>query len=466
MAPLGPLKPQNCRHPAVAWSEDDLWMERISLTRAMLQIQIYPMRSENKSKRSLRFITTDGVEYRIPSVTMYTQPLDTALWLGTLGFFALAVITIAFVSKDVKSVGWNILWLYGVLVDQVQAVPRGRIGGRAARILLVQILFLWFLLAYVMSDHYRAVLNVNYITGNELVPKWHRIDQLWNFTAIYITMGPCTSDAARGSIGQEKLFPWRSLYHACTLTSKAYCKGPEDEVACLLSAEREDLIWAGQGGLCATYVQYMNQNESQLGRMTPDCQKERINVLRSLSRRLKYIRLDQLGSTVPTNLSKPKTALIISEAEFGQKWKVFEMAMRKDSRLKFSHNLFSPEDNTLANRDSRLQLVSGMKDEYTKVVTDRLNSLLTTGVWDFWIHVNTWRQKEGRVDRHHAITDFVPLTLRHDGMHLLFIGVGILWGLSALTFFMVLIGERLRRCCKLTRKGKKALEAKRFWDAD
>ena len=100
----------------------------------------------------------------------------------------------------------------------------------------------------------------------------------------------------------------------------------------------------------------MSKNESELGPMPPECQLERIGILRSLNSRLKYIRVDRLSSIVHTKLSKPNTALLTSEALFGHKWEMFEAAMNKDSRLKFGHNLFSPEDNTIANRDSEVKV--------------------------------------------------------------------------------------------------------------
>ena len=112
--------------------------------------------------------------------------------------------------------------------------------------------------------------------------------------------------------------------------------------------------------------------------------------------------------------------------------------MKDDRRLKFSHNYFSPEDTTIANRDSRLQIVSGMRDKYTRVVIDRVNHLLSAGIWDLWLEVRMWREKSLKVDRY-TMPDFAALTLQHDGVHLLFLVLVALFGLGLVAFIAPLV---------------------------
>ena len=172
--------------------------------------------------------------------------------------------------------------------------------------------------------------------------------------------------------------------------------------------------------------------------MTANCQKERINTLRRLNGRLKYMPVDHLASYARNQLLQPKTALITTEAMLGVVWNEFEKAMGEEPGLKFSHNLFSPEDTTIARRDSRLQVAAGMKHEYIRVVTDRVENLLSTGIWDFWIDFGSWREKSWKIDPYY-VPDFVPLTLQHDGVYLLFVLTGILLALATITFAAALI---------------------------
>ena len=438
--PMDSIRMQNLRLPSVAWSEDDLWIERRAMTMDMLQIQVYPMRSENRSRRNLKFITADGVKYKIPSLAMYTQPLDTGLWLGSLGFFILAVKLIIIVGKRgegtsvARSAQWAVLWIYGAVLDQPLPVPRTQNVVRT--VFVAQVLSVTYLLAYVMTNHYKAVLNVNYIAGKELVPLWHRIDQLLNFTTLYVLMGPCTWKIAEEYAlidKDDEVLSNNNLHFGCTMSLNQCCKGMEDEVPSVLSDEKDDLVWAGRGGVCSSYVHYMQRNGRKLKPMTLECQKKRINTLRSLNHRLKYIPVDQLASYVRKDLSKPRTAVLTTEAGLGLLWKEFEKTMEEDRGIKFSHNLFSPVDSTIANRDSRLQIVSGMKEEYTRVVTARVHNLLLTGIWDFWIDFGSCREKLVTLERF-AVPDFAPLTMNHDGLFLLFVLTGILWGWSSIAF--------------------------------
>ena len=297
---MAPRIVDGMRSPVMTWSEDSVRMWKVSLANKMLQIQVYPMRSENRSGISLKFVTADGVDYKRPSLSMYTQPLDTDLWLGSLGFFALAVIMIATVSNVVegaspaKSAGWSVFWLYGAVIDQIQDVPRGQTT--TTRLLIARVLSITYLLAYVVTNHYKAALNVNYIAGNELVPLWHRIDQLLNFTVLYVPMGPCTWEIVReyAMVDQDdEVLSWGKLSSACDVGAKRYCEALEDKASCVLGDERDDLVFAGRGYVCSSYVQNMQRIQVKLKPMPADCQKKRINVLRALNRRLKYIPTDQ-----------------------------------------------------------------------------------------------------------------------------------------------------------------------------
>ena len=157
----------NLRSTAISWSEDDVWMERYTVNMAILQIQSYPMRSENRSRSNLKFITADGVQYKIPSLSMYSRPLATAVWLTLAGFFA-AVVILVLISSTKTQVGWRAkivrwswFWIYGAVVDQVQDVPRAHASIKRVE----QILFGALPLVSLLNNHYKAALSVDYMLG-------------------------------------------------------------------------------------------------------------------------------------------------------------------------------------------------------------------------------------------------------------------------------------------------------------
>ena len=151
------------RYPGIAWSEMDLWMERVTMAQHILQLQIYPIRSDNKSKTSLKFITSDGIKYNIPSLSMFMQPLDTALWLTAIGFLVFVMLIIALVRKIgegrslANSLRWTVFWLYGAMVDQVLDVPRAK---ENLKTVIERILFLVLVLIFLVNNLYKAEFNV------------------------------------------------------------------------------------------------------------------------------------------------------------------------------------------------------------------------------------------------------------------------------------------------------------------
>ena len=118
------------RSPTIGWSEDGIRMERHTANVAILHIQIYAMRSDNESSLNLKFITADGVEYKIPSLYIYSRPLAATLWLTVAVFFTMAVILVVIssgetqVASQAKIVLWSGFWIYGAFVDQVQHVSK------------------------------------------------------------------------------------------------------------------------------------------------------------------------------------------------------------------------------------------------------------------------------------------------------------------------------------------------------
>ena len=79
--------------PFIGWSEDDPDIEGDAIY-GITPLHIIPVNSPNKSKTSLRFITSDGIYQRNPSLFMYIQPLDQAIWLWTGISFILVIIVV------------------------------------------------------------------------------------------------------------------------------------------------------------------------------------------------------------------------------------------------------------------------------------------------------------------------------------------------------------------------------------
>ena len=443
------------RTPEIAWSEDDDRLEDVAVMTGPFPIQIFPMVTQNMPKTKLRFVTADGVYQSVPSLALYTQPLDIATWLWAFALLMLIIILVVTVSKTNEggaiscslTLKWSTYWIYGALIEQVNDCilpPTTHTSGRKVSVKTLQLVVLF--LAFMLNNLYRAVLSFNYLAGNELITSWHRVDQLQNFSSLYVPLSACVWKAAEYNVRhgmQVKILPDSVLMTACSHYYAVHCAGPLDHAPCLLQEERTQIrVAALADQSCRRLKQMLHRNATELGKSLTNCHNRRTRTFWSLNQRLKYFPAEQLGSYVRNELRKEKTALLSTEEMLPLLWKEFEKAMRENRGLKFSHNYFSPEDDpTITRKGARVIVGSGMKSEHTKLVTDRVHSLLLSGIWDFWVSIDRVRQARDKrvVLERVVVPDFAPLTLQHDGIYLLFVLTGALLCVSVFSFSLTVI---------------------------
>ena len=125
--------------PIISWSEDSLVLEDFGSIH-LLPLNFYPMVHPNESVTSLKFITADGVNRRVPYYAVCTAPLDLGTWVGALGLFFILLSLVTATTKSDKPevpagniMRWGLFWVYSVLLDQVEfpRVRRARVGFRA-----------------------------------------------------------------------------------------------------------------------------------------------------------------------------------------------------------------------------------------------------------------------------------------------------------------------------------------------
>ena len=205
----------------ISWSDDTTALE-IIVPLYLLPFNLYPMRSPNESLTSLKFITADGVNPRIPYLEVYSQPFDLGTWVTGLGLFLILITLVTVATKsDIPRADaccimqWSLFWVYGTLLDQVNFPPfrKARTGFRSV---INSLLVTSVVLAFVLNNVYRAILNVNYVTGNELLCPWSRLDQLINFSVLYIPTSACLwkqMEALSSEMSKEKVT--LQMYGSC-----------------------------------------------------------------------------------------------------------------------------------------------------------------------------------------------------------------------------------------------------------
>ena len=187
---------------------------------------------------------------------LYTQEFDTSLWLISVGTVALLVVLIASVTlinggKARDALQWSTFWIYGTLLDHTadHVIPE---TWRNSKILLPRLTALVLFLALVLNNHYRAELSVDYVAGNELLTSWTRLDQLLNFSALYIPMG---SSMWTRVMDDDFLLDYKyrdldklhvlqvgsKLLFTCEKMLGGKSKGAEDEIPCMLYSHNVEL---------------------------------------------------------------------------------------------------------------------------------------------------------------------------------------------------------------------------------
>ena len=438
--------------PVISWSEDNTRVEEAVQIR-LLPIQTFPVYNPNRTKYSLKFITSDGIYQKVPSLYMYIQPLHRTIWLsaGITFVFALAVIVTVSKSAGVRSrmtaLKWSMCWIYGAMLEQVDdpVLPtppaETTAGKRKMDVKWVLISVLWLLC--LLNNVYRAVLNVNYLTGSDLRTRWQRVEQLstQNFRHIYIVLDEVAW------LGKDKVFqgpdvtviPYRRLSLTCDTDSRFYYIPPVSEAACFLQEEIN--MWQRTKGLdvwnCHQLQSRLEQNATQLGSYLKACKHKKTILFWRLNQKFRYFSEEELHAFIRSNLTRPKTAFLLTEKFMPHVWPEFETAMRENKSLRFSHNYFSPEDTAVEKQQARIIISSGMPYNYTKVVTDRAHQLLSAGIWKFLISLayTPWTRGLPRLEPV-TVPDFVPLSLRHDGVYLLFHITGSMFGICILTFLV------------------------------
>ena len=367
-------------------------------------------------------------------------------WISGLALFFILLVLVAVTPKldnpRVKGgqiFGWGLFWVFSVSLDQVEfpVIRKARGGFRA---LISSLLVASFVLAFALNNTYKAVLNVNYVTGNELLCPWSRLDQLMNFSVLYIPTGAClwkdmeTKHKRYCDISKEQC-----VVATCQLCMfkewQKDCKELIDETLCifneeLFAAHKRVEMKTGRHG-CRGKIKDI------FGLERPDesgCFDHALVLLRKLNRLFERFSQSELPKYIKSKLIQPGTALLVTERTFPGIWPLFEQAMREDPSLKFSHNYPGGTDRSvfLKKRD-RLLVASGMPERYTRLVTDRLHNLLSSGTWEFWMAINSRRMNESKFEIA-GLAPFTPISMDHDSIYVLLLITGILTGVSAATF--------------------------------
>ena len=329
----------------------------------------------------------------------------------------------------------------GVLLDQVEfsIIRKTRTG--LWRVLISSLLVSCLILAFALNYIYKAVLNVNYVTGKELFCPWSRLDQLLNFSALYIPTGACLWDEmeAKFRSGDEKTKEEVAYEMADTCLDSIWQDGCPELIDATLCIFNDELLSSFMRRQRSGHNSCLHIQPDSLGTEAAEntsCFDPVISLLGKYHEVSQRFPQTELPTYIKTKLIKPQTALLVTEGTFPGIWQKFKQAMVEDQRLKFSHNYLSETDRSVfLKQRERLLVASGMPESHTRLISGRIHAIVASGTWDFWKPIDSRRLNES-IFKAAGIAPYAPFSMEHDGIYVLWLILGALLGTSTASFLV------------------------------
>ena len=315
------------------------------------------------------------------------------------------------------------------------------------------LLLLALLMCCAVNNVYRAYLNVGYVTGSEYETEWEEVQQVQDRVSdflLYFAVSDCAWKAVQegyAEIRSRERVPLPMLIEIC----KPGCKQEVDEALCTFIRDLESLMaLRSSHPTCDLAVSnsvppdtFLDKYE-ELAKLVQECPSPRIRFFFKININFRYFPLRNIRNVIREELSQSKTALVTTKDFLPDVWPEFEEATRVNTSLHFVHNYHRQEEDTaILQKPASLMVESSLKPEYTRLVTNRVSTLVSSGIWEFW-DAQGGRAKEIQKLEKGALDDFAPLTMFHDAIYLLFVLLGALL-VGGLLVFLVEVSVGLFR---------------------
>ena len=288
-------------------------------------VNVYP----TGAKTDYRFVTSDGAERKTASFRTYKEPFSANLWLSIIALYILCVLAVhttalvathLLVNERVQSFRISAaLALVGVVLEQEMhpTIQWKRLCRQTVYFpgTAKMILIFWLPCSFILVNHYKGMLQGNYVFRSPFIPQWSRLEQLTNFTI---------------------LVPLESRY-------------------CKLLNESRHLNASSQARL-SSLCAYLDNELRQCGffRQLNEAFYNKKSYKHAdkakMIHHLEYICENELTELVRKNLTVAKTAFVTAREDFNYYWATFETEMYRNSSLQFYSNHNRAEDDFITIR--------------------------------------------------------------------------------------------------------------------
>ena len=149
------------------------------------------------------------------------------------------------------------------------------------------------------------------------------------------------------------------------------------------------------------------------------CPQKFAKLLFDLRENVKVFPEHKLDTIILEELMKPGTALVTTKAHLPTIWPAFERAMKQNRTVMFKNNYELFNDESLPAKMDRMVVLSGMNLSFTQIVNRDAQSLISSGIWDFWrvLEKRTVGKSENAWAGKRFDNEFRPLAMGHEGLY-------------------------------------------------
>ena len=437
--------------PRIQWSYVDYHYDYEVLRGIVSPLHIIPFATVNQSRTSLKLITSDGVRPKTPAVDLYLSPFDLPSWFCTLVLiFGATSLVIAVLTRrrghksPLLMLKHGMFWISSALLEQpddsnfsTSATTNGAPNG---------LLLLALLMCCIVNNVYRAYLNVGYVTGSEYETEWEEVQQVQDRVSdflLYFAVSDCAWKEVKKGYGESRTRDKVALASLRDLCQTECTAEEVDKALCTFIDDFRSLMGLHSFHRPCSLALFnsvppdaqMDKYE-ELAELVRECPSPRVLFLFKININFRFFPHRSIRNVVREELAKPKTAFVTTKDFLPDVWPEFEEAMKANTSLHFVHNYHRQgEDTSILQKGASLMVESTLKPEYTQLVTNRVSTLVSSGVWEFWDAQDGRTRKVRKLEKG-ALDDFAPLTMFHDAIYLLFVLLGALLAGSLLVFLI------------------------------
>ncbi|CAG7733713.1 unnamed protein product [Allacma fusca] len=385
--------------------------------------QFYQVSYEN----DFNFITSDGIFQVTNTVKDYLTPFGAAVRWSFLVTFIVIALIVTGLTIEHEMFSHELLnsffYIFGILLEQGTNLPAFTSAKSELATAGKIVLFFFIPSAMILGTFYKSFLKSDFSIPVPYKTSWNDLKQLVDADfEVFVPMEDCNVDINWNNFQINK--------------NTEFCK--PDHLDIWEAAMCQEHL---QKQKYASFLQAVMLHETDLAAPNNGSIPKYYSTILDLVSQTTFVCLEDFPAFVRTNLSKSKTAFVVTRSEVNHYWSIIQELEVTVTR--FAHN-FGSNDSLL--KKSKGFYISSTGDENYNWVHKRMNVLLSSGIYGVW---EKWEQvRNGNLGfRFKSLVGPAKVLVMTD-FELVFIGWCILLTVGFLAFAIIEVNLGLATYCK------------------